>query len=217
VNIVKKTIWIAALVILIPLYSAFGQYTFDIKTTVEEKYSLHVAKEGVTAAFEEAPWVSVREVGEDYSLWLTNFRRSHNGDSVQVRMTVNLRTPAMLTRGDEIAVRRIEASYHWERATTYAQDSLNVEDISSYGQANLEEMGSDLGNMIGLFASMSGMPTFGIEQIAGPASGALVGKSSGSLFSILNQDPSLVEIMESILVGRQVVEVTRDMVENEVR
>lgn len=217
ISMVKRTTWITALVILIPLYSASGQYAFDIKTTVEEKYDLHVAKEGVTAAFEEAPWASVREVGEDYSLWLTDFRRSHEGDSVRVRMTVNLRTPAMLTRGNSIAARRIEASYHWKKATAYAQDSLNVENMPSQGQIDLEEMGSDLGNMIGLFASISGMPMFGIEQVAGPASGALIGNLSGSLFSILNQEPSPVKIMESILIGRQVVEVTRNMIENEVR
>jgi hypothetical protein len=43
-------------------------------------------------ALRASSWAGVKEVGEDYSLWLTNLNRSHYGDTLQVTLDVHLRT-----------------------------------------------------------------------------------------------------------------------------
>lgn len=56
--------------------SAAAQYDLDVKTQYAEMARLRSVQQGVTAALEKKPWASVVEVGEDYSLWLTDLTES---------------------------------------------------------------------------------------------------------------------------------------------
>ncbi|PIU45426.1 MAG: hypothetical protein COS95_03515 [Ignavibacteriales bacterium CG07_land_8_20_14_0_80_59_12] len=86
---------------LFPLLSV-AQVAFDVKTTLEEKRQLHVIKIAVINALHQSNWATVKGVGENYSLWLTNLKRHSEGDSIKTEFDLDLRTPAMLSRGRHI-------------------------------------------------------------------------------------------------------------------
>ncbi len=82
--------------------SLFAQIVFDVKTTMEEKSQLHIIKLAVINAIEQSNWARVTEYNEDYSLWLTNFKRKSEDNSFKSDIDLDLRTPAMISRGKHI-------------------------------------------------------------------------------------------------------------------
>lgn len=201
----------AALLSFLLVGQGVAQYKLDVKTTVSEKRELQVAKAGAIKVLESRPWAGVEEVGEDYSLWLSNMERSHEGDSIHVVLDVYLRTPAMLTRGNPVDSRRVQLSYHWEKARSYARDSINAQSLISAGQ--YEKLASSFGQMAGMVASAYG-GMVGVEQLGAQLSGPLLGNIVGELSSVLSADPTAVEIMESSLLGERVAKVTEQMIES---
>ena len=99
-----------------------GQYNLDVKTRFEDMARLQSVRQGIKAALEEDSWASVVEVGEDYSLWFGNLNRTHQGDSIQVSLSVALRTPTLLGRGNHVDVDRGRATYHREQMRTLARN-----------------------------------------------------------------------------------------------
>ena len=48
---------------------------FDIKTKLSEKTDLMAAKAGTMIFIMASDWAGIKEVGEDYSLWLKNYKK----------------------------------------------------------------------------------------------------------------------------------------------
>lgn len=84
-----------------------------LKTTFEEKPDLAVIKQAVLKMLEDTHWAEIKNVGEDFSLWLHSLNRSFVGeDSVITRLIVELRTPAMLSNGTYIDSRMVTVGFN---------------------------------------------------------------------------------------------------------
>lgn len=81
----------------------------DVKTAATAKADVAPAEVGTTVCLVQSEWATVREVGEDYSLWLKRYERIKEGQDVRVEMDVELRTPAMIRSGSLIAERPVSA------------------------------------------------------------------------------------------------------------
>jgi hypothetical protein len=79
----------------------------DVKSRSAEKADLAAAKAGTLTCLRGAGWARITEVGEDYSVWLTHYRREADGGSVRVSLVVELRTPAMLRSGTLLGSRSV--------------------------------------------------------------------------------------------------------------
>ncbi len=176
-----------------------AQYGFDVKTHLADKHELKVVKEGVLYAIEEAPWATMKEIGEDYSLWLKGIQRQHAGDSLRIYVDVELRSPAMFTSGELIGRYRSSISYHWGEAKEYAQESIDTDLFLSSSATDYESISEDMGRMIKLVSSFTG------EPIIGNVSATLLAQLIESLPSTMQGNPSPVELMESMLLGHQVL------------
>ncbi|MBK6761752.1 MAG: hypothetical protein IPG73_13850 [Ignavibacteria bacterium] len=85
----------------------------DVKTSFDEKSDVRHLKAGLIASLKACPLYEVGEIGEDYSLWVTNASRTAaDSGRYKLKMTLELRTPAMLTRGKLIDRREIEVAYN---------------------------------------------------------------------------------------------------------
>ena len=175
-------------------WPALAQYDFDIKTRLKERARLQNVKRGITVVLEDQPWAGVVEIGEDYSLWITDLDRAHRGDSVHVRLTVSLRTPAMLTSGDHLDSQRIHVSYHWNQMQMTAKE---MPDFASIAASQAAKYGEALGRIAGLPKEPSRL---------------VLGDLLNTLAKTFYEYPSRFEAVESLLVGREVIKTTREMV-----
>lgn len=89
----------------------FAQISFDVKTTFDEKSELRYYKLAVINCLQNSNWSKVDEIGEDYSLWLMNLKRTAEGDSIRVEFDIDLRTPAMFTSGKHLVGKHICVIY----------------------------------------------------------------------------------------------------------
>lgn len=181
------------------------QYAFDVKTPLAEKHELQIVKQGVLLALDESPTARVQEFGEDYSLWLMEVERHLQGDSLYVVAQIELREPSGFTRGDLIDKRRCGLSYHWERASTYARDHFDREQLLRH-QSDYTQTAQNIGSMMSLSGSPYGNPI-------GVLSGAMVAGAIVGLGEALSKDPSPTEVMESIYIGRSVLHSINEMVQ----
>lgn len=206
----RATLLLILSVALVSLTTASAQYAFDVKTSLAEKRELTILKQGVISVLEEKPWASVQEVGEDYSLWLTNLQRTHEQDSIRVTIGVSLRTPAMLTRGEHITARHVSVTYDWKKARQYARDSIDTQSFTE--SQNYEKLGSQLGRMTGMFATLAG-PVPGVGELGASLSGPMIGSFFSGVASLVDTNPNAVETMEALSIGEQVSKSTRQMIE----
>lgn len=127
-------LWLALFLFHVPL--AHGQQVlFDVKSPFEVKYPVRVIKHGVLQAIQGSTWAGVAEFGETYSLWITSIERRVEGDSVHARMTYELRTPAALTRGQQVAQGWNAFSYAFSEAQQYDSPELAASVLSANGTA----------------------------------------------------------------------------------
>jgi hypothetical protein len=79
----------------------------DVKSRAAEKADLAATKTGTLACLRRTGWARITEVGEDYSVLLTQYRREADAGGVRVSLVVELRTPAMLRSGTLLGSRPI--------------------------------------------------------------------------------------------------------------
>lgn len=178
--------------LLLLLFSRFSlaQVAFDVKTTMEEKSQLHVIKIAVINSLQQSNWATVKEVGEDYSLWLTNLRRSSSGDSITTVIDFDLRTPAMLTRGKHLDARRVSISFDTTGVSSVqaSNDSL----INGLLVQGLQSSGL-LEEFTKLFASSIPFGSFFVNSFA------------SKVLKELNRQPTPLESLEANLVAAKAV------------
>ena len=87
--------------------SVFSQLKIDLKTPMEDKEKLKLAKAGLGAYLRQAEWAEVVNFGEDYSVWIKNLKRRFTGNVLHVEVNLELRTRADLGVGDLISARTI--------------------------------------------------------------------------------------------------------------
>lgn len=204
----SRLFWVL-LVSLIPavLMPAQAQYKLDVKTKVEEKRELAPVKHGVIQHVQRHPQFREAEVGEDYSLWLTNEQSHVSGDSMVVTVDVHVRTPAMLTTGDPIGRKRVSVKYHKEKAQRYVRDSLQAWNAKEPSYEALEQLAQVGGTAVG-FAAGFQMGSFEL--------------STSTLSTLLNRivdevtvDPTPIELLESWKIGERAVAATERIIERD--
>ena len=87
---------------------------FDVKTKFAEKTDLMAAKLGTIIFIINSDWAGIKEIGEDYSLWLKNYKRKKEKDTIYVSLDVEIRTPAMFRSGSLLESRKIEVHFKAE-------------------------------------------------------------------------------------------------------
>jgi len=109
-NITFKALHLAVLFLLFSP-NQFAQILFDVKTTMEEKQQLHIIKLAVMNALSQSNWAGIAEVGENYSLWITKPHRYTDNNSFRTEIDLDLRTPAMITKGKHITGFRVSVTF----------------------------------------------------------------------------------------------------------
>ena len=188
--------------------TAFTQYAFDVKTLLEEKGDLQNYKQGLLSSISSSGWASVKDVGEDYSLWITNLERTHFEDSVIVSLIVELRTPSMFTRGDHIGGRQIWLKYHWDNAEKYATDNIDDFNFESDEHASFDEALNNLSSTAGLVTSMGLMDVSGLSNDG-------VASLVQQLGNLMKRNPSPMELLESLYLGEQALLAAREIIKDE--
>ncbi|MBI3005812.1 MAG: hypothetical protein HYY49_10420 [Ignavibacteriales bacterium] len=90
--------------------TALAQLKIDLKTPLDDKEKLKLAKAGLGAYLRQAEWVEVVNVGEDYSLWIKNLKRRFKGNTLHFEADLELKTRADLGSGDLVNARHIKDS-----------------------------------------------------------------------------------------------------------
>jgi hypothetical protein len=87
-----------------------AQLKLDLKTPLEDKEKLKLAKAGLGAYLRQAEWANVVNVGEDYSVWIKNLKRRFKGNTLYFELDLEIKTAADLTSGKLISARHIKDS-----------------------------------------------------------------------------------------------------------
>lgn len=87
-----------------------SQLKIDLKTPLEDKEKLKLAKAGLGAFLRQAEWAHVVNVGEDYSVWIKNLKRKFKGNVLHFELDLEIKTAADLTSGKLISSRHIKDS-----------------------------------------------------------------------------------------------------------
>lgn len=175
-----------------------AQIAIDVKTPWDEKVRLRTLKSGVSAAIDAAAWGRTTEFGEDYVVMLRDLeRRRCGGDSIWMLVTVDLRTPSFLGRGDEIATKRIELRYCGK-----ALDSVAAE-MSDGGVMADGAQGKGGGNLLDQKAIVDRLLKLGVDLL--PISSPIVKTLLTAALTTIDIDPEPTEIAEGVLLGSRVV------------
>lgn len=105
-----KTILRLCLAIFLAASFSAAQLKIDLKTPVEDKDKLKLAKAGLGAFLRQAEWASVVNVGEDYSVWVKNIKRRFKGNVLHFELDLEIRTAADLTSGKLVSARHLKDS-----------------------------------------------------------------------------------------------------------
>ncbi len=89
---------------------ACAQVKIDLKTSVEDKEKLKLAKAGLGAYLRQTEWAQVVNFGEDYSVWIKRLKRRFKGNMLHFEVDLELRTTADVTSGKLLAARHTSDS-----------------------------------------------------------------------------------------------------------
>lgn len=95
---------------------------FDIKTPLNEKEFSAAVKAGFIAYIKNSGGGIVTEIGEDNSLWITNYMRTSQGNTMKSTFNFEIRTPAMFSRGRLL----------FEKQLTVEWDISEVEQVRNF-------------------------------------------------------------------------------------
>jgi hypothetical protein len=211
IKIVRKTVLLLSMisciviVVTVPLsMSAKGLGTkLDVKTSFDEKSDIRHLKAGLIASLKACPLYEVGEIGEDYSLWITNASRTAaDSGRYSLKMTLELRTPAMLTRGKLIQMREIEVVYdplNEAEQSLLASQTLPVSTITTV-------LLNTLGNQTMAYAAGMVMP----GNVVTAAMMAKMSEFVGHAISSMGKYTPTQQL-EGLLVGPECIEAVTEM------
>lgn len=192
-----------------------AQHKIDVKTILIEKAELKYLLSGVEWALQETSWVDVTEVGEDYSLYLTEIERLRDRDLISVGLVVHLRTPAMFRTGRPLAKRGVFASFSEADLAEFQPDSL---DLAIYTQSNREtrETLTTIGKIISFYAAAFGAP-LELGGLVLDQSSVVTATSALSTVeaveAMVPPEVQKIEMFENYLLRGLVVQATLEMIQ----
>ena len=99
--------FIMTLVLFSGMVTAQDRVYFDIKTTFDEKTDLLPIELGTTLVFSQSDWAGILEIGEDYCIFMRNYRRKETHNAVFISLDIELRNPGTFKAGDILGNRTI--------------------------------------------------------------------------------------------------------------
>lgn len=145
--------------ILITPVTATAEIKFDVKTKLHEKRQLHLIKLAVVQLINESNWAKVKDLGEDYSLWLKNIKRGLNGELIIVELDVEIHGPAIISEGVFIAGRHLSIPYDPSGAEKVNPDKADTLNAMVHEQLN----SADLLSALVPFFCLSQVPLLGYQ------------------------------------------------------
>ncbi len=112
--------------LLIGTLDAQEKVYFDIKTSLEEKTSLLPVELGATLVFSQSNWAGVLELGEDFCIYLKNYRRKVTHNYIYIAMDVELREPGTLKAGKLLSTREIRVKIDRNEDTSLATELYHL-------------------------------------------------------------------------------------------
>lgn len=131
----KKISLLVSLLFLCSVSTFSQRIKLDIKTTFEEKKNIAHIKAAVLECINQSDIFENVEFGEDYSLWLINYGRSMNQGEILIELDVELRSPAMITRGRLIDRKRL-----FERITLDEIAAVKTGEMSKVIQEKIKQI-----------------------------------------------------------------------------
>jgi hypothetical protein len=106
--------------------AAQGKIFFNVKTKLIEKAKLTHIKNATEYKLLKTEWSGVTELGQEYDLWLKNYRKTESGNNISVRLDIEIRRPGYLKAGELIFTKEIEVSFdvHKDYERPEAQNEL---------------------------------------------------------------------------------------------
>ena len=151
---------------------------FDVKTRFAEKREFVSVKAGLLAFIKHAEWAAIKDIGENYSVWLKDYTRRQNGSAVNIELILQIRTPAMFTHGKRLVEKSVQVSYDISKVPNRA----GFQEGEMFGIVMEQLREQDLCPQIAMgdevFATMSRIQTLGLGRAASPyeiLEGMLVG------------------------------------------
>ena len=174
--------------LLVPALSA--KIPIDVKTSWTEKHGTQVVKQGVIAAIDASAWGETTEFGEDYSLWLQGLHRTKGGgDTIVLRLQLELRTPSFFRSGDHLASRTVEVRYAQSTLDSIATLRKVV------GASEWEVRTGTINQLIAMVGDLIPFPHPMIRTVVVEAAQSI------------QRTPDDAEVLEGVLVGLKTLEV----------
>ena len=177
---------------------AFAEIMFDVKTPILEKANLKTIKQGVTSSINSTSWGKTTEFGEDYALWLDNLSRIKNENKITVKLTVELRKPAMFGRGNLLSKKEVMIAYSEDIIKGAASKDLNELYRLIHEELNFTGTTQQILN-----SARESTVVVASNQL--PGSEIFFGKLVGSLNNELNRKPTPSETWEATILGAKIL------------
>ena len=185
---------ITSIILFFITSQSFGQIAFDVKTLFQEKSQLRYVKTAVINYLQNSSWATVKEYGENYSLWITNFKRISLGDSIKSEFDIDIRTPAMISHGEHIVV---------------MYDTVGISKMNFNSDTLITNM------IVGTFESAglySGIMSF--LSSSNPAFGIIFQMFKNKFIAEFKRVPTPLEQLEANVLGAKTVIVLQNIFKN---
>ncbi len=190
-------------ILLLCSVSTFSQkIKMDVKTPFQEKKNISHIKQAVLEFINRSNLFENIEFGEDYSLWLLNYERNIKQKDVFVELDVELRTPAMITRGNLIQKKHIS-----EKISRDEISSLKTDEVSKVIRSKIEQF-SSYENVANQMAIQSVLTSLDLSFPIGPIIRNIVSKTESETETKISDD----KITEAIIVSNEVLIVLASMI-----
>ena len=184
--------------------SVLSPIKLDIKTALDQKEKLKLAKAGLKAYLKQSDWAEVVNLSEDYSVWLSQLRRKLKGNIIMIQMDIELRTPATLDKGKFIDKRHIV-------------DTLDLGEAAKLSTVEEREMFRIVQKQLAKREkpkSLAAAVVGGVAGIALPGIGALIQNGLKHLGSELENQYTADQAVEGMVIGALLVMKLREMIDN---
>jgi hypothetical protein len=166
---------------------------------MEEKQQLHIIKIAVINVLKQSNWARVTETREDYSLWLTNLQRYSDGNSLISEIDLDLRTPAMLTRGKHINGVHVSIEF----------DTSGISNVNTSNDTLMNFLLVQGLNSSGLLTEFTE-----IFSISDPLSGYLLSAFISDFIKEMSRQPTPLESYEANYLAAKAIVELRKLFEN---
>lgn len=175
---------------------SFSQVLIDVKTKFEEKKELHHIKIALVRSLDTTGWSRTVEVGENFSFWLKNLKRTPIDDSLQTTVDLEFRTPTMIFDGQLISAKQLSIVFDTSGLSTTASQSDTV--LSNLIVQNLHKS-----NMLTTFLAAINIS---ISSFTGTLLiGYFIKPFVANFFAEISRRPSQFEAVEATLLAAKIL------------